>query len=509
MNIFTNNPDFYPTPREVIEKMMLNEYVAGKTVLEPSAGKGDIVEWLQEQGANVIACENDPNIRKLLNGKCDIIADDFLTVTSEQVSHVDYIVMNPPFSHGAEHILHAWEIAPPGCTVVALCNSSNIINDWYNNSYNSKLSETIKLYGQDESLFHCFDTAERKTDVSVSLVKLYKEGEGEDEWANYFFSQVDDDEQQMQRNGIMHYNVVRDIVNRYKSAVQLFDSTLEAAKKINELAKFPDYPPHIPIRFSVEKLKSDGYYYEEDNRISREQYKRELKKYYWRVVFDKLNMEKYATKKLKEQINKFVEHQIHVPFTMYNIYRVIDLVIQTTGQRMQAALVEAFETICSLSAENSTAGEKWKTNANYMVNKRFICGWITKVDWNGQMEVLYNSNCTTAISDLCKALCFITGVKYNDIPDLYGYVRDNPPQWGKWFNWGFFRVRGYKKGTMHFEFLDENVWMKFNMEVAKLKGWELPKKSEKPKRSSAAETVTPEVVAEPVPPAPEIITMPA
>ena len=28
---------------------------------------------------------------------------------------------------------------------------------------------------------------------------------------------------------------------------------------------------------------------------------------------------------------------------------------------------------------------------------------------------------------------------------------------------------------MHFEFLDEDVWYKFNCEVAKQKGWALPK----------------------------------
>ena len=91
MSIFTDNADFYPTPKEVIEQMMMGENIVGKTVLEPSAGKGDIVDWLKENGAvRVIACEKDPNIRKLLNGKCEIIANDFLTVTSEQVSHIDY-----------------------------------------------------------------------------------------------------------------------------------------------------------------------------------------------------------------------------------------------------------------------------------------------------------------------------------------------------------------------------------------------------------------------------------
>ncbi|WP_438823232.1 DUF4942 domain-containing protein, partial [Prevotella histicola] len=40
----------------------------------------------------------------------------------------------------------------------------------------------------------------------------------------------------------------------------------------------------------------------------------------------------------------------------------------------------------------------------------------------------------------------------------------------------YFRIKAFKKGTMHFEFLDENIWMKFNQEVAKLRGWVLPKR---------------------------------
>ena len=81
MNVFTNNADFYPTPDEVINTMMMGENFIGKTILEPSAGKGNIVDWLKKNGAGkVIACEKDTNIKKLLTGKCDIIADDFLSL---------------------------------------------------------------------------------------------------------------------------------------------------------------------------------------------------------------------------------------------------------------------------------------------------------------------------------------------------------------------------------------------------------------------------------------------
>ena len=56
-------------------------------------------------------------------------------------------------------------------------------------------------------------------------------------------------------------------------------------------------------------------------------------------------------------------------------------------------------------------------------------------------------------------------------------LNDRRISYGTWFEWAFFRVKGFKKGTMHFEFLDEKVWETFNRAVAKQRGWVLPKKT--------------------------------
>lgn len=475
MNLFSNNPDFYPTPNEVIEQMMLGEDYVGKTVLEPSAGSGNIVRWLKLNGScNVVACENDLTLRNLLGNVCPLIGDDFLKLTAEQVSYVDLIVMNPPFSHGAEHIMHAWEIAPSGCTIIALCNSTNVNATCYREY--CKLQEVVKLYGSSEFLGDVFSTSERKTNVNVSLVKLYKQADGEDEFSGYFFSQEDEDAaNQNTKEGLMPYNVVRDLVNRYISAVKLFDSVMEASNQINEIAKVEKFS--LPIYFTAVNAE------DRSTTITRAQYKKELQKYYWRVIFRKLNMEKFATSKLHQQINRFVEKQSNVPFTMKNVYSVLNMVIQTTGQRMRTALSEAFDLICSLSAENSTAGETWKTNANYMVNRKFIVSWITEYDtrWPNPFVRLKIGGNKDRIEDVCKALCFLTGTDYNNMESLSSFVGENQLAWGGWFDWGFFRCRAYKKGTMHFEFKDEKVWMMFNQEVAKERGWSLPKKQTKNK----------------------------
>ncbi|TGX80502.1 DUF4942 domain-containing protein [Palleniella muris] len=515
MNVFTENHDFYPTPRAVVERMLMGEDVAGKTILEPSAGKGDICTVLREFGAsNILVCENDEHNRKLLKGKYDeFLCDDFLQLTAERVSHVNMIVMNPPFSRGAEHINHAFEIAPPGCTVIALCNSANFTRSFRSGSI-KLMEENIANYGSRENLQSCFDTAERKTDVQVSLIKLYKEGEGSSEFAGYMFENVDSDPLNGNHTkGIVGYNLVRELVNRYVSAVRMFDETMEAAKRINDMARFDDpedngkpeyWKANIPIKFDAVKIDNKGI----GGKVTRNIYKKELKRYYWGIIFRKLNMEKYTTQELREQLNKFIETQGCVPFTMYNVYKVIDMVIQTNGQRMRRALTEVFDRICALSAQNSTAGEKWKTNSNYMVNRRFIANYIGDYDarWPREYVTIRYGGNADIIDDFCRALCWLTATNYDDIGNFRscaGYKDDKVRKWGEWFEWGFFRVRVYKKGTAHFEFLDEKIWQRFNMEVAKSKGWKLGSKEDKtrkPRKNKEAkeDTTVPAVVEYPI-----------
>lgn len=507
--IFYNNPDFYPTPAAVVERMLMDDSPAGLTVLEPSAGSGNIVNKLIEYGAReVLACETDPNLQKVLRGTgCRLIASDFMTVTAEQISHVNMIVMNPPFSQGARHLLHAYEIAPAGCTIVSLINTSNLTTSYYTEY--RKLQELVNLHGYSEDLGEPFaEDAERLTRCRVSLVKIWKAGEGAHEFDGYF-SAIEEDAAQGdgEHAGLMQYNFLRDIVNRYVEAVKMFDDVMQATERINRAATFIDYKiiqgndgeqkavkqtyGALPIQFQAVTVKEYGGK-TAVTEVNHQTYKRELQKYYWRIIFQKMNMEKYATRELKEQINRFIEQRQSVPFTMHNIYRVIETVIKTTGQRMTRALCEAFDTICSLSAENSTAGETWKTNSNYMVNRRFICNYITDIDYNGRMEIRYyygnGQSKAEKLEDVCKALCYMTGRKWGEIGGLREHIRAHRDtiQWGQWFEWGFFRCRGYKKGTMHFEFIDENIWYRFNQEVAKCRGWNIGKKTEKTSKKRRA-----------------------
>ncbi len=294
--------DFYPTPAEVIDRMLMGVEVSGKFVLEPSAGSGNIVRALQNLGAReVLACEIDPRLRKILYGECTVIADDFLTVTREQVSHVDLIVMNPPFSQAAKHILHAYEIAPDGCEIISLCNSDMM--RYGDTTARKRIREIIDANGLIDEFGSCFKTSERTTDVSVACIHVWKPKRGAAEFEDYFDGGEIEECDGGNVAGIMPYNAIRDIVNRYVAAVKRFDAVMDASREINELTSFFS---SCPIKFGAE-WKGYENLGKSSSSITRDTFKKELQKSAWMTIFDKMDMSRYVTASVREDINRFLK----------------------------------------------------------------------------------------------------------------------------------------------------------------------------------------------------------
>jgi len=476
------NRDFYPTPPQVIDTMLSSSEVYGKVVLEPSFGKCDIVKRLNTLGAKeVIGCEINDTLRNGAEG-VNVIGADFLKLTREHVSHIDMIVMNPPFSRQKMHIQHAWDIAPAGCEIITLCNAS-MFNNRYSMHRSEDLSDIVDTYGWYDELGDVFSEAERKTDCEIACIHLFKPGTGDDEFTG--FLSFEPDEEQPQGEGIVTYNEVREAVNRYVAAVSMWDSVMDGNRKINGIVgelSFGD------IKFGAFWT---GYGKNTSSEITRETFKKELQKHAWKWVFRKFDMERFLTRSVYEQLNKAVEKMSHMPFTVRNVYRMIDMILQTHSQRMDDVVLEAFDRICKYSDDNVTYhGEKWKTNAAHMVNRRFIVPYICEYDtrWASLCQhVKVDYRRSAEFDDLNKALCFICGIQYEKrtrdadgtehvdrMTSLDAFTRRIDMQWGEWYDWGFFRIKGYKKGTMHFEFQDEDMWLKFNRRVAEIRGWGLP-----------------------------------
>lgn len=449
------NQEFFPTPSHVIELMCEGLTLRDRVILEPSAGKGDIVKFLTLAGAEVLACEINKDLQEILKTKCTLIGEDFLKVTSDKVSHIDGIIMNPPFSNADKHILHAYSIAPAGCKIVALCNAETLKNTAY--STRRELKTLVETFGQWHSIGNVFEEAERATSVEVAFITLNKPGAKESSEFEGFFTEEEPEQQQF--NGLMPYNFVRDIVNRYIGAVKIFDEQLESAVKMNYLTR-SFYSSSLAVSIT------------EDNKpIKRNEFKKDLQKNAWNFVFSKMNMGKFMTRGLNEDINKFVEQQQHIPFTMKNIYRMLEIVIGTQGQRMDKALLEVFDKVTDHHHDNRMNLEGWKTNSHFLVNKRFIFPYGAKSNYSGGIKIPHYGYAGEILTDFEKALCFITGESYDTIRGIYHLSDKLTP--GLWYDTHFFRLKGFKKGTVHIEFRDTDVWGKFNQNVARIKGYPL------------------------------------
>ncbi len=462
------NKEFYPTPLETILLMIEDLELKGKTVLEPQAGKGDIIDVLKTQGAKVVVCENNPDLAGIAWKKADVfLKQNFFDVKAEEVSHIDYIIMNPPFSNADEHIVHAWNVAPEGCQIISLCNTETIKN--VGTRKRRVLRALIKDRGNSTSIGNAFSTAERKTDVDVSLIKLIKPRTGEDEFKDYLFS--DEEEEQNHVAGLVQHSYVREIVGRYIQGVQMYDSVIEASKKINEVIA----PLDGSFKLQFDTVEQRGTIY---STITRDEYKNKLQKSAWKAVFNKLKMQKYLTSSVMEQVNKFVEQQQDKPFTMKNIFTMVQVIMGTHTGRMKNVVAEVFDWLTEHHHENRLHVEGWKTNSMYMVNKKFIAPWCgVSMGYSGQPEIAWGSRGSDRFDELIKGLCFITGKNYDDCTPLYTFFKEDTKEWGKWYDWDFFQIKVFKKGTLHAKFRDVNTWEKFNREAAKIKGWKLPEKT--------------------------------
>lgn len=467
------NKDFYPTPQTLVAQTLFDTEIEGKVVLEPNGGKGDAIQVLKNYGAKeVLTCEINPDLAIICSEKSDkFLKPDFLQVSSDEISHIDIIWMNPPFSADEKHILHAWEVAPEGCEIIALCNSETLKNTY--SRQRKCLFDIVKNNGKSEDIGNVFKLSERGTDVNISIIKLYKPKLSSGNEFDGYFDMFEDYIES--GDGIMKHNDIVEIVQRYVSSVKMYDSVIAKADEINKMTE--------PIGGTL-GIRFGAYITSHDNRfksITRDSFKKDLQKSAWRTVFGKLNMDKYLTRQVKDDINKFVEQQSNVPFTVKNIFKIIYQIHATTESRMNRVIVEIFDWLTQHHKDNRSNVEGWVTNEQYFVGKTFIMPHSgVKIGWGGQPEVGWGKY-SEKMDDLTKALCFINGEDYNNFQEIYRFFQgekvDNGyiyKEWGKWIDFNHFTIKVYKKGTMHCKFKDDKVWERFNLAASKAKGWSLP-----------------------------------
>lgn len=125
---FKKSLQYYPTPEPVADRLFQGVDVSGKVVLEPSGGEGALVEQALKRGADrVLTAELHTDFHQTLRQKgAEVIGDDLLALTAEDVKDVDVVIMNPPFTKGqdVDHVNHLLEILPPTAEIHAIMSGS-------------------------------------------------------------------------------------------------------------------------------------------------------------------------------------------------------------------------------------------------------------------------------------------------------------------------------------------------------------------------------------------------
>ena len=467
------NKDFYPTPDSLIGKMLSGIQLDNKRILEPSAGKGNIVDYIRRfnpKNTTIDVIEIEPELQSILYDKdCNVIGEDFLKF--DTVMEYDLIVMNPPFSNGDKHLLKAIELSEGNVErktdIVCLLNENTLKNDFSNSR--KKLLNKLEAYNADIMyLDDQFKYSERKTDVSIALIKLQVEprtkGFIDIDFDNY-------DKVESNKNEVS-LNVVNEEIAKRKTEievlVELYNRHSKQLKEAYEHAlKLEEYDNHLQ-RITSETIQfGKRSYISVETKEINEEIKR-LRYTYWDLILNTDTFDKHLTQDGKERLQKTILESANLEVTIENVNKLINAMFQNMEEIFKQDALSLFESFTKHNM-NSFSGnihyyDGWKTNDAFKVNKKII---VKTYNLHGDNELwnnfsrtwkdwgdLYNYNkVKTLVSDIVKVFSHFTDKEIPTEFEREGNVYEND----------FFKLQAFMKGTTHITFKDQDTLDRFNI----------------------------------------------
>lgn len=174
-------PGFFPTPPELIERLIeLADLDEDDSILEPSAGKGDILDAIRKKFEGVeldlSAIEIYSPLREILELKgYELIAGDFLQYNTGE--KFNKIIMNPPFEDGQDidHVTHALSLLTPGGRVVSVMGEGVFFRSFKKDQVFRDLLKEKNAY-ISEPIKDAFKKGFKSTGVNVRIVAINEDG---------------------------------------------------------------------------------------------------------------------------------------------------------------------------------------------------------------------------------------------------------------------------------------------------------------------------------------------
>ena len=494
--MFNDIIEFYPTPKHLLDKMLCDlDFSMIKSILEPSAGKGDIIDALQHNikqysksqrynrlkidDFDIDCIEIDQNLQHVLKGKdYRVVHNDFLTY--DTLKEYDLIIMNPPFSNGSKHLLKALEMQERnGGAIVCLLNAETLKNPCTNDriyliqqleEYNAKIE-----YIQD-----AFLDAERKTAVEIALVKVQlPEVQTESFILEGLRKAQEQKEFQVEENTqLIDSDFFKAIVNQYQ---------LEVEAGIKLIKEYYAMKPFILSQFGKDKntgetIQEGGCIISmtiDKSGLSVNKYIKSVRRKYWNALFENKRFIGQLTNNLQRDFYNKVEELSDYDFSLYNIYQLkIDLQKKVV-KGIEDTIIELFDELSHKysywdeTSKNIHYYNGWKTNQSWIINKRVIiplCGFRNlEYSW-GRFEPT-NYDTVRKLQDIEKCFNYLDGglTESVDLEESLKFAEEYGET--KNIQLKYFTVTFYKKGTCHINFNNMELLKKFNIFGSQHKGW--------------------------------------
>lgn len=398
---------FYPTPPELADKLLSGidwNYVG--TVLEPSAGKGNLVKAVAQKAhslrygetLSVDCVEIAPYLRsileyefggrredeirerrKQLNDKegwnavtrtegeltlmeaaekrrlereydwlhklsAPVVHDDFLTFQSRK--RYDLIVMNPPFADGDAHLLKAIELQKRwGGQIRCLLNAGTLLSPCTNRR---KVLERqlAELGAEIEYIEGGFANGERSTDVTVALIKIAIPQVKEDSDIFQRLSEAAhlDEEPAQDVTDMAVMDFMEQIVSRFNVEV---DAGQELIREYRNMLPYllDSFDKEDKFGFTTLTLCA-GDPAKSGGRGSVPSVNKFLglvRKKYWSALFSNKEFVGKLTSNLREKYRGMVDEMVKYDFTLFNIQKIAAQMNAEMGKGIQDTLVELFD----------------------------------------------------------------------------------------------------------------------------------------------------------------------
>lgn len=493
---------FYPTPLSLVEKMYnkINWHKV-KSILEPSAGKGDIIKGLKNTfikeekekyskydlynktpkwNVSIDCVEIDPNLVAILkdekiNGTIlnayNVTQADFLTW--DTFSRYDLIAMNPPFAEGDKHLLKAIELCRTGGQIVCILNAETLKNPY--SLIRQDLIQQLEHYHADiEYLQDEFIDSEHKTDVEIALVyvdipeieydyDMFTKMNRAQEYKSKYDSMSND--YQLATN-----DVIANVLKQYNDECVLGLSLIDTFDRFESIIPKGERNNSL-IGIHINSRDSDNEKYSKHNAFLRE-----LRAKYWNILFSSDAIAPMLTQATRDYFRANLEQFRAFDFTLSNIKEIQLELSKRMSTNMEDAILEQFD---KLTYKNSMSNSSnvhyyngWCTNDAYKLNKKII------IPCYGVFDDRYCNSwdlwkAEEKLDEIEKILIFLNG----------GFTAEHRVDWiirsyqssknynGEKIHCAFFDIEFKKKGTIHLWFTNEELLKKWNIFAGKKKNF--------------------------------------